>query len=341
MERDYTHIRDKLTEETDNQTIIDSIWKTCVVLEQYEPSKIRVSVSGGSDSDLVVDLVSKFDIYKEIKWAFFDTGLEYQATKRHIDFLEEKYQIKIERLKPDMPIPTAVKKYGQPFLTKFTSKMISALIKKEFQFEDLPFEELKSKYEGKRMNSYIKWWTDEYGGRLSVEKHLGLKKFLMENPPDFKISDLCCDEAKKKVAKKANKIHGTELEVLGIRVAEGGVRSIAYKNCYLQRDGVSKFMPIYHYQERDKEEYCRTFGITHSDCYEVYGLERTGCAGCPFGSQNEEELEKIKPYEPQIYKAAKCIFKDSYEYTKRYKAYKEKLKEQRKIERRRKRIKNM
>ena len=43
-----------------------------------------------------------------------------------------------------------------------------------------------------------------------------------------------------------------------------------------------------------KEEYECFFNIVHSDCYLVYGLKRTGCAGCPFAKGFEDELEIIK-----------------------------------------------
>ena len=58
---------------------------------------ILCSVSGGSDSDIVLDIVSKIDVNKKVRYVWFDTGLEYKATKEHLDFLENKYNITIER----------------------------------------------------------------------------------------------------------------------------------------------------------------------------------------------------------------------------------------------------
>ena len=68
--------------------------------------------------------------------------------------------------------------------------------------------------------------------------------------------------------------------------------------------------------------YEECFGITHSDCYSVWGMTRTGCAGCPFGSRFEEELDTIATYEPKLHKAITNIFKDSYEYTRKYREFK-------------------
>ena len=42
--------------------------------------KALCSISGGSDSDIVLDIVTKCDNNKIVDYVFFDTGLEYQAT---------------------------------------------------------------------------------------------------------------------------------------------------------------------------------------------------------------------------------------------------------------------
>ena len=63
------------------------------------------SISGGSDSDIVLDLIHKVDEDGKVKYVWIDTGLDYTATKEHLDFLEQKYGITIERVKPDKPIP--------------------------------------------------------------------------------------------------------------------------------------------------------------------------------------------------------------------------------------------
>lgn len=64
----------------------------------------------------------------------------------------------------------------------------------------------------------------------------------------------------------------------------------------------------------------------HSKCYTEYGLKRTGCVGCPYGRDFENELEVVQKYEPKLYKAVCNIFKDSYEYTRKYKAFVEDMK---------------
>ncbi|MGN1150526.1 MAG: hypothetical protein ACI4SN_00035, partial [Lachnospiraceae bacterium] len=47
-----------------------------------------------------------------------------------------------------------------------------------------------------------------------------------------------------------------------------------------------------------------------------------GCCGCPISYKAVEDLELIRPYEPNVVKAAWNIFGKSYEYRKKYNEYK-------------------
>jgi hypothetical protein len=56
----------------------------------------------------------------------------------------------------------------------------------------------------------------------------------------------------------------------------------------------------------------------------VYGLTRTGCCGCPISYKAVDDLEKIRPYEPVLVKAAWNVFGASYRYRQLYNEYKAK-----------------
>ena len=82
--------------------------------------------------------------------------------------------------------------------------------------------------------------------------------------------------------------------------------------------------------DKAKEWYKNNYGIRYSDAYEVYGLTRTGCCGCPISYKAAADLELIEKYEPNVVKAAWNIFGKSYEYRMKYNAYKdERLKAER------------
>ena len=80
---------------TDNPTIFDGFVKANSVINHPAYSTIICSISGGSDSDIVLDICHKLDRDKKIIYVWFDTGLEYQATKEHLKYLEYKYGIEI------------------------------------------------------------------------------------------------------------------------------------------------------------------------------------------------------------------------------------------------------
>lgn len=76
-----------------NDRIIETFFKMSSHLDKDKNTV--VSISGGSDSDCILDLVAKNGLNDKVKFVFFDTGLEYDATKQHIKELETRYGIYI------------------------------------------------------------------------------------------------------------------------------------------------------------------------------------------------------------------------------------------------------
>lgn len=314
----------QMAEREKNLTIFDALIKAKSVLGRHQ--KIVVAISGGADSDVVLDLIEKTKGDKDVKYVWYNTGLEYQATKDHLKYLEAKYGIKLERERATKPIPTCCKEFGQPFVSKFVSEQIERLQRHNFKWEDKPFEELMEEYPNCKCG--IMWWCNQcilksgHNSRFNISRNSYLKEFLIAHPPTFRISNKCCMYSKKKVAKHFVKESNADLNVFGVRKAEGGVRSIAYKNCYSDDEKeTAQFRPIFWFSDKDKEEYEKLFGIIHSDCYTKYGFTRTGCVGCPYNRNINAELEAVKKFEPLLYKACTNVFKDSYEYTKQYREF--------------------
>lgn len=285
--------------------------------------KIICTVSGGYDSDIVVDICTKCDKDNKIDYVWFNTGLEYQATKDHIRELEKKYGIEIKEKKPKKSIPVACKEYGQPFLSKNTSEFIQRLQKHNFKWEDRPFKELYEKYP--RCKAALKWWCNKWGdaSKFNISRNKYLKEYMIDNPPtDFLISPKCCDHGKKHVLHAAIQEGKYDLNINGMRKSEGGSRSTAYKSCFKENEaGCDMYMPVWWYLNSTKEIYKNHYEIQTSRCYTKYGLKRTGCAGCPFGRGFEEELAILKEYEPNLYEAANNIFGKSIRYTRNYYRY--------------------
>lgn len=309
----------------------DAIYKADQHIRDH--NKIACSISGGSDSDIMLDMLYKLDEEKKIVYIWFNTGLEYEATKRHLRELEEKYNIEIIELKAKKPIPLAVRENGLPFLSKQVSKWISRLQRHNFQWEDGTLEELLQKYP--KCKAALRWWCNDFErkegkeSKFNIAYNTYLKEFMMENPPDFPISNKCCYFAKKSVANDYISNGDFDLSCTGVRKSEGGTRSSAYKNCFTPApDGeVAQYRPLFWFDKKSKACYKECHNIRYSDCYEIWGLDRTGCSCCPFGQNFEFELECVQKYEPKLYKAVLKIFGKSYEYTRKYREFQKKMKQ--------------
>ncbi len=317
----------------DNFVIRNALIKCYEVV--HEHNKIVCSVSGGGDSDVMLDMLLRCGAWGKVDFVFFNTGLEYQATLEHLKSLEDKYGITIERIRPSKSIPTCTKEYGIPFWSKYVSDMMRRLQMHNFKWEDKPFDVLCEEYPS--CKSALRWWCNIHDGNTtqwSIERSPYLKEFLIENPPEFRISGVCCQHAKKNPIHSLIKRGGYDLSCVGIRKAEGGIRSMSYKSCFSEKAavGTDVFRPVFWFRDSDKEEYCTHYGVAHSKCYTEYGLVRTGCVGCPFGKRISDEMSVLSQYEPKLYKVALAVFGKSYDYTQAYMDYRNKRKEECKIQ---------
>ena len=280
-----------------------------------------------------------------VKYVFFNTGLEMKATKEHVKQTAEKYGVEIEEIRPKINIVDATRKYGIPFVSKVTSEILSrwqskniplSIIEEYEKAEDkkAEYEELVRRFPSSKVTINFLCSCNAVGepqkpSQLNISGQKYLPDFLKEFPPDFKISSKCCDICKKQPAHQAQKDY--DMVITGERQAEGGIRSIArnavstHKGdtpCFYTYRDQHRFRPIYYISDKDKAWYKEHYKIKYSDAYEVYGLTRTGCCGCPISSKAVTDLEKIRPYEPNVVKAAWNVFGKSYEYRKKYNEYK-------------------
>lgn len=242
-------------------------------------------------------------------------------------------------------IVTATRKYGVPFVSKIMSAGLEGWQKKGIplsiaaEYEDAEDKaakrkELKERYPGCETTINFLCCCNSAGEprpniQLVINSSKYMRDFIAEYPPDFQISARCCDYCKKQVAHRAQKYY--DMIITGERRDEGGMRSVPRKDsssmCFTETgDGKYRLRPLYYVSDSDKAWYKDFYGIKYSDAYEVYGLTRTGCCGCPISYKAVEDLEKIRPYEPNVVKAAWNIFGKSYEYRQKYNAYKEERK---------------
>lgn len=304
------------------------------------------SYSGGADSDILLDLIERTrKAFKlpPVKYVFFNTGLEMRATKEHVKAQAEKYGVEIEEVKPSKgnDIVSATRREGIPFVSKIMSAGLS-----EWQKKGVPLsiaaeydaaedkaakrKELKERYP--KCESVINFLCccnaagePRPNIQIVINSSKYMRDFIEVCPPDFKISAECCHYCKKATAHRVQK--GFEMIITGERRDEGGMRSVPRKDntalCFTETsDGQFRLRPLYYVSDADKAWYKEHYKIRYSDAYEVYGLTRTGCCGCPISYKAVEDLEKIRPYEPTLVKAAWNVFGKSYLYRQQYNEYK-------------------
>lgn len=315
------------------------------------------SYSGGSDSDILMHLIESVrELYalSSVEYCFFNTGLEMQATKNHVKAMSKKYGVNIKEYRPKKNIVLATREHGIPFVSKIMSaglegvqhKNIPLTIADEYEKavdKEAKYFELVERYpKCKSTINFLVGCNSKGEPRPNIQLVINSSAFMLdfikENPIPFKVSNKCCNYCKKNLAHTVQK--GFDMVITGERRAEGGMRSVPRSGeanktmCFSETaDGKFRLRPLYYVTDADKQWYKDYYGIKYSDAYEVYGFKRTGCCGCSISSKAVADLEKLKPFEPNIVKAAWNIFGESYIYRQKYNEYKVKRREEIKKER--------
>ena len=318
--------------------------KSIIAKRLIEHPNAICSYSGGSDSDILLHLIESvrhtFNL-PPIKYCFFNTGLEMKAIKGHVVDMENKYGVEITQYRPKIGIVTASRRYGIPFVSKIMSAGLENVQRKNIPLtiadeyaeatdKAAKRQELRERYpKSEQAINFLCCCNTAGEPRPNIQLVINSSKYMLdfikENPVPFKVSAQCCTYCKKQTAHRVQK--DFDMVITGERRDEGGMRSVPRKDsttmCFSETaDGKYRLRPLYYVSDADKAWYKERYGIKYSDAYEVYGLTRTGCCGCPISAKAVDDLEKIRPYEPQLVKAAWNVFGESYRYRQQYNAYK-------------------
>lgn len=271
-----------------------------------------ISFSGGKDSTVLLALTKmSIDVGvlpdEGIKAVFINTGVEMQAT---IDFVkwckDSGYYKNIEIIRPALPYAKVIQEYGKPMKSKMKAEFIGRWQK------------------GNRTDTtmqYLVYGKNPSNGKQFSKTKLADKDFHMLHP-DFKIrvSQKCCKYLKKEPLKEYDKKNNMDGKIVGIRAGEGGVRALQVekrlknggKLCTYYNGKVMVKAPIIDWTDEDIEDFIKEYNVPLSKAYTVYGMKRTGCYGCPFSLDLEDNLRILHDHEPNRYKAAMYFLKDVY-----------------------------
>lgn len=269
--------------------------------------KIYLSFSGGKDSTVLAHLIMMANLKHNIPFVFSDTGIELKAIE---DFIDNFPYDNIVKLKPRKPFSQVLNMYGKPALSKLKSEALRTY--QGHIDEPLKTARARQMITGDR----------EKGGKIIDGKNsykIANKHMQFIHPDtEFKVANKCCLYLKKypfQDYEKENDMRGT---FSGVRIAEGGVRSIAYKSCVqVKHKNGHEFissMPIIDWTDEIVDRFINKSLIVLSDAYTLYGCKRTGCCACPYSKNIKHDLKILWDYEPNKYKAMMCWLKDVYMY---------------------------
>lgn len=248
-----------------------------------------LSFSGGKDSTLLSVLFDLALPGNTIPRVYIDTGIEYNDIRKFV-YDMAKNDIRLQIIKPSVPIRKMLEDKGYPFKSKEHSEKVG-----EYQ-------------KGSRAKSIMEY---KNGGSFKCPKKLMCQ---YEKDYPLKLSSECCNEMKKKPVRKWQKSSHRNIAITGMRREEGGQRNNL--NCILKdRDGkMIKFHPLAPISEEWEEWFIEKHNIKLCKLYyEPFNFKRTGCKGCPYSLDLQEQLTIMELYLPNECKQCEAIWDKVYQ----------------------------
>lgn len=244
---------------------------------KIDPEKYYLSYSGGKDSHLLLWFIKEWMHEKRITIVAVNTGFEIAEIRNRM--LKNSDVV----LHPQMHRKEIKERFGIPCFSKHHDDYI---------------------YRYQHGNRSVNTMNYIMGNNpvLNLNKKARSPLLSGELHP---ISNKCCIYNKEKPLQKWQKQNGRKA-IIGIRQAESMQRKNAYHTCLNTSTGT--FTPLYDWTDEMVDLVYRVYQIPIPECYQY--LERTGCAGCPYGRHIETELSLL----PELQrKAAISFFKESYD----------------------------
>ena len=259
---------------------------------KYGEENFYLSFSGGKDSTILHYLLDIALPNNQIPRVYVNTGIGLSKIDEFVNELS-KDDKRIIIIKPDLPIKQTLEKYGYPFKSKHHSYMVE-------------------KFQRLGMIYGVKNYLDI--GESKVQRTCP-KKLKYQFSQDFKIkiSDLCCLKMKEEPMTKWAKENNKNIAITGIMASEEGRRKKA--QCFVKRNkNVSFFNPLSKINEEFENYLINKYNLKISELYySPYNFKRTGCKGCPFAINLQQELDTLEKLLPIEKIQCEAIWKPIYE----------------------------
>lgn len=267
------------------------------IIKSYGEDKFYISFSGGKDSTVLHYIIDEALPENKIPRVYFNTGIEYNDVFKFVREMQ-KSDSRIEIVNSNVHIPTMLQEKGYPFKSKEHAHKLAI-------------------YQRNGMTKAIQRYIDELTkddnlSRFACPKVL---KYQFSDDFDLKISDKCCDELKKKTAHRYEKKSGRNISIIGLRMSEGGQRA-NQKGCVLfdSNNNLKKFKPLNPVTDEFMDWYIKSRNIKLCRLYyDPFNFKRTGCKGCPFALDLQNQLETMERFLPSERRQCEYIWKPVYD----------------------------
>lgn len=279
---------------TENEFILqDRIAKIKSVIEKYGEDNFYLAFSGGKDSTVLSALLDMACPGNKIPRVYANTGIELDIIR---DFVikTQKQDNRIIIIKPTKPIKTILNEYGYPFKSKEHSQFVKRYQKRGY---------IKSVQQYLGIRNDKKPWARPCPSILKYQ-------FTDENK--IKISDECCNILKENPILSYSIQNKKPYGIVGIMADENGRRRTA--KCLSFNNGKLKnFQPLTPITKNWENWYIQQYNVNICDIYNnPYNFDRTGCKGCPFALNLQNELDILKKYFPNERKQCEIIWQPIY-----------------------------
>lgn len=280
---------------TENEfLLLDRIQKIKQIIDTYGEENFCVSFSGGKDSCVLSALIDMAIPENKIPRVYSNTGIEYRMMVDFVEKQKEKqHPWELVIIKPTIKIKKMLEEDGYPF---------------------------KSKKHAKKLGTYQRnGWTKTTQNYLypseDCKRFACPKKLQYQFTEDFKlkVDYKCCVNLKEKPLEKWGKENNKPYGILGIRKAEGGARAKG-KCLAFSGNKLKTFNPLIPVPDDFIEWFINAYNINLCELYKPpYNFKRTGCKGCPFALNLQNELDTMGKFFPIEKNQCEELWKPVYE----------------------------
>lgn len=280
---------------TENEFILfDRLEVIKKTIQEYGEENFYLSFSGGKDSTVVHHLLDMALPENRIPRVFINTGIEYVDIVKFVKGLAENDD-RFVILNNTKNIKEMLEKVGYPFKSKEHSTKLH-----EWQV-------------GNRNTKSMKLYLDRNnkGSKFMCPEIL---KYQFTDDFKLNVSPYCCHNLKKNPRKRWAKENHRPITITGMMATEGGQR-INISCIVIGKDKkVVKFHPLAKVTGDWEKWFIQEQGIQLCRLYtEPFNFQRTGCKGCPFSLDLQNQLETMALYLPNEKKQCEYIWKPVYE----------------------------